>query len=259
MAGSEEKCGGYQVFELTAVEWGAAAVAAVILGMAKAGVAGVGMIAIPLLASVFPAKVSVGVMLPMLIFGDVLAVGYYHRHADWKILWRLLPMAVLGIIIGYFLMNVINDAQLKVSIGAIVFTLVLLTVLRDQGILRDSRIPSGFGVALVTGVVAGITTMLANAAGPVMLVYLLAMKYPKNEFIGTSAWFFMIVNWIKIPFSVHLGLITWESFGVSLRLAPVLLAGGVLGILVVKRLSDRVYMVWVQALAGIAALKLLLL
>lgn len=243
--------------ELSLMGWVTAGISALLLGMTKAGIPGLGMVAIPLMASIFPAKISTGVMLPILLVGDALAVVYYHRHADWRLLWRLLPVAVVGVVIGYFLMSRINDSQLRIGIGVIVFVLVVLTALRNRGMIRDESIPQRLWVAVVTGIVAGITTMLANAAGPVMMVYLLAMRYSKNEFIGTGAWFFMIINWIKVPFSISLGLITWESLLLDLKLVPLIILGGFVGIVVVKRISEKAYIIWVQVLAGLAALRLI--
>jgi uncharacterized protein len=226
--------------------------------MSKAGIAGLGLLGTPPLVSVFGARPAVGIMLPLLIVGDVFAVFYYHRHADWRMLSRLLPISFAGIIIGSAIMHRISDDALRISVGVIVLIMVLLAVLRNRGVIRDERIPKGWGVALVAGLVAGITTMLAHAAGPVMQVYLLAMGLRKNEFIGTGAWFFLLVNTFKVPFFVAQGQITRATLDVDLRLVLGIPLGVAAGIWLVQRLSNRTFVIWVEAMTALAALRLVL-
>jgi uncharacterized membrane protein YfcA len=197
-------------------------------------------------------------MLPLLIAGDVFAVWYYHRHANWRMLSRLLPIAFAGIAIGSVVMGRIDDTALRLSVAAIVLTMVLLTILRNRGIVPDERIPKGWGMALAAGLLAGIATMMAHAAGPVMQVYLLAMGLKKDEFIGTGAWFFLVVNSIKVPFFLTQGdLITRQTLAVDLRLAVGIPLGVAAGIWLVNRLSNRAYVLWVEAMTALAALRLL--
>lgn len=244
--------------QMTWTVWAVAVFCAVILGMTKAGFAGLSMVSTPIMVSLFQAKTSVGILLPMLIIGDVFAVFYYHRHANWRMLSRLVPTAFTGIVLGSLIMHRITNTQLRVGIGVIVLLMVGLTILRNRGIIPDERIPKGWRVALITGLVAGITTMLAHAAGPVMQVYFLAMGLKKNEFIGTGAWFFCLINLFKVPFYVGLGLITPETLLIDAKIMVGIPVGIVIGILLVKRLSDRGYAIWVQTLAAIGGLKLVL-
>ncbi|MBN2449177.1 MAG: sulfite exporter TauE/SafE family protein [Lentisphaeria bacterium] len=244
--------------DLSPFGWLLALGCAVILGTSKAGLPGLGLLAAPILASAFRAKVSMGIMLPLLVCGDVFAVFYYHRHADWRMLWRLLPAAFSGVIVGSLILNRITDGQLRVGIGVIVLIMVVLTVLRNRGIIRDERLPKGAATAAVTGLVAGITTMMAHAAGPVMQVYFLAMGLKKDAFIGTGAWFFMLVNAFKVPFYVGQGLITVDSLVLNAKIAIGIPLGIVLGIVIVRRLSNRVFILCIQALTALAAVKLIL-
>jgi uncharacterized protein len=237
--------------------WGVLAVAALLLGMAKTGVPGLGVLAVPLVAWVMPARASTGLLLPMLILGDCVAVAYYRRHAEWSHVLRLLPWTLAGIGLGCLLLNRMSDAQLRPLIGGIV--LLMLGVhgwrqWRAGGVALTP--PAHWLFAAGMGLLAGATTMLANAAGPIMILYLLSMRLPKIAFLGTSAWFFLIVNCAKVPFSAGLGLITWESLGVNLALAPMVMIGAVAGILVARRLPEKSFAMAAQLLAALAALKL---
>jgi len=233
------------------------ALAAVLVGVSKTGVPGVGIVAITWMASVLPARASTGLILPLLIAGDVLAVAWYRRHAVWSHLWKLLPCAVLGILIGYRLLAQVNDRQLRPIIGGIILVLLALNAWRNRRGAEATAIPRGWWFAGLLGVSAGVTTMMANAAGPIMTIYLLAMRLPKQEFIGTGAWYFLLVNLFKVPFSADLGLITAESLKFNLWLLPAVALGGVLGVLLLRRIPERAFQAAVQILAVAGAVKLL--
>ncbi len=242
--------------DLTLWGWLLALLCSALQGMSKAGIAGLGLLGTPLLVTLFGARPAIGIMLPLLVVGDVFAVIYYHRHANWRMLSRLIPIAFAGVIIGSLIMRHISDTALRVSVGAIVLLMVLLTVLRNRGVIPDDRVPKGWGIAMVAGLTAGITTMLAHAAGPVMQVYLLAMGLRKNEFIGTGAWFFLLVNSFKVPFFVAQGQISRATLMVDLYLVLGIPLGVAAGIWLVSRLSNRAYVIWVEIMTALAALRL---
>jgi uncharacterized membrane protein YfcA len=245
------------MYELTTQTWIIAVLCVAILGMAKAGIPGLGMIAIPVMAGLFPPKVSMGILLPLLVVGDVFAVSYYHRHADWGLVRRLIPPAFTGVIIGAVVMREISDSALRIGVGVIILVMVTLNALRSRGIISDACIPRGRSFSIVMGLFAGVSTMLAHAAGPVVQVYLLTMGLSKNRFIGTMAWFFLLLNSFKIPFYIGLGLINHESLLLNLRIAVGIPLGIIAGVLVVRVLSNRIYIIWVQLLAAAAALRLI--
>jgi hypothetical protein len=209
------------------------------------------------MASVIPARASTGLILPLLIVGDFLAVGYYRRRAVWPHLMKLLPCGAVGVLIGYRLMAHVNDRQLRPLIGVIILALLAFSAWRSRKSAGEMDVPRGWTFAVVMGLCAGITTMMANAAGPIMIAYLLAMRLPKEEFIGTGAWYFLIVNLFKVPFSADLGLITPASLRFNLALLPAVVAGAALGVLVARRISGKTFNVTVQVLALAGALKLL--
>lgn len=240
-------------------DWALAALGAFMIGVAKTGVAGLGVLAVALFAGVMPARESVGVVLVILVAADLVAVAVYRRNAEWKQLLRLFPWAAAGIGIGTVTLGRIDDGTVRVLIGAILVTLVVIRVVRDRrGGAGAPGVPPNAGFAALTGLAAGFTTMVANAAGPIMVLYLLAMRLPKLAFIGTSAWFFLAINLFKVPFSYHLGLISLGSVAVSARLWPFAIAGALSGRWLIERINQRRFEALALALTLIAGVRLLL-
>jgi uncharacterized membrane protein YfcA len=242
------------MMELNLFGWVVVASCAVMVGISKTGLPGMGILFVPLMAMVIPAKQSTGMVLGILILADVFAVSYYHKAAMWRHIIRLIPATLVGIVAGYFVMKVISDSQLKPIIGVIVVVMLAVNWWRNRG---GEDVPTQWWFAEVMGFFAGLTTMMANAAGSVMIVYLLAMRLPKVEFVGTSAWFFFIVNWLKVPFSVRLGLINVESIKLGFIMLPFIIIGAVLGIVALKKMPQKVFEITIQLLALVAAIKLL--
>ena len=248
----------FDLHTLTVGQWAVLAVAAFFLGLSKTGLPGAGILAIPFIAAVIPAKASTGLVLPMLIVGDLFAVAWYRRHAVWSHLFRLLPYAVLGILIGWKIMSHISDAQLRPLIGGIILVLLAVHVWRSRPHAAEPPVPQTHWVPAGLGLGAGITTMLANAAGPIMTIYLQTMRLPKAAFIGTGAWYFLIVNVLKVPLSAEMGLINSASLRVNLVLCPLIIIGALLGIRIANLLPEKLFGRFVLVLAALGALKLLL-
>lgn len=223
----------------TPLEWLLLAVAALAVGASKSGMPAFGPIPAALFASVLPAKASTGAVLGLLLVGDLIAVRMYHAHADWTILRRLIPTVVAGVLLGVVVLGFADDAAVRRIIGA---TLILLVVLRVALMLRQRREgaesrPVAPALAYVFGPLGGFTTMIANAAGPVMTIYFVASRLPVQAILGTAAWFFLLVNAFKVPFSVGLGLMTPQSLLLNLLLVPALLVGALGGRAVARRIS----------------------
>ena len=234
------------MFDLDIIGWFVIALSAIMVGVAKTGIPGVGILVVPLMAGVLPARSSVGVLLGILILADLFAAGYYRRNAQWQHLVRLLPIAFMGIIAGYFGLRAVSDEQLKPIIGIIVLVMLGFNYWRSKVRSEDTPVPTQWWFVVGLGFLAGVTTMMANAAGPIMIIYLLAMKLPKIEFVGTSAWFFFVVNWLKVPFSAKLELMTVESLKLNLMMLPFITIGAVLGILVLKKIPQKAFNIIVQ-------------
>jgi hypothetical protein len=239
------------------VGWLTLAVCGAVVGVAKTGVPGIGIMAVVAVASVMDTKQSVGFMLPLLIVGDVFAVAYYRRHAVWSQLVKLMPAALAGIVIGYFLMDRIDSGQLRHILGAIVIVLLALDFWYSRG--ENRKVPSHWIFGVLVGMAAGITTMLANAAGPLITLYFLAMRFDKRRFIGTAAWYFMVLNWVKVPFFLAQDppLITTQTLASDLLVAPAVVAGALLGVFVLKRIPQIWFVLTVKTLTLLAALRLL--
>jgi len=239
--------------------WAAAGVVAMLIGIAKTGVPGVGILAVVLLASVMDVKQSVGFLLPILIMGDCFALKFYRRHADWPQLARLMPAALVGIVIGYFLMERITSAQLRPLLGGIVMVLLALDGLRER-LPVSADAPSHGSVGVAVGVAAGITTTLANAAGPLIAVYFLSMRFDKHRFIGTAAWYFFVLNCTKVPFFIAQTppLITGRSVLGNLCLLPAVAAGALLGVFLLRKIPQKWFVVLVRILTALAAARLAL-
>jgi uncharacterized membrane protein YfcA len=242
---------------LTAAQWALAVLAALCLGVAKAGLAGLSLIHVVVFAFLFGARSSTGVVLPMLLAGDVCAVTAYHQHAQWRFVRRMLPPACLGVMIGAILMKGIDEHAYKPVIGWIILSLTALQIVRMQRPHWFETVPHTPAVAWGIGLLAGITTMLANAAGPVIAVYCLALGLPKLEYVGTTAWFFFIINAFKVPFSLGLGLINAETLLLNATLVPVVVTGVLCGRWLVLQLPQRIFDVLLLAFAAMAALRLI--
>jgi uncharacterized protein len=224
---------------MSALDWTVLVSAAILVGFAKTAIGGVGAIATALFATVLPARESTGALLPLLLAGDVLAVATYRRHADWPTLWRLFPSVAAGVAIGAAFVARVDDTAMRRTIGALLMLLVSLTVV--QRVRRTALVVTGRAASIGFGLLAGFTTMVANAAGPVTSIYLLATGISMMSFLGTGAWFYLVVNLFKLPFSVGLGLIDFGSVGLDAKLLPALVVGAVAGRLVVSRIDQRLF------------------
>jgi uncharacterized protein len=241
--------------------WLFAALGAFMVGVSKAGITGLSILAIALFTQVFPSsKQASGLVLPLLIFGDFVAVFAYRKHTQWRYVWRLFPWTALGVVLGYLALGRISDHATKSLIGGIIVSLAALSFWRSYiSVPNEQRTAAlHWSVAALVGVIAGFITLIANAAGPLMAIYLVAMRLPKMEYVGTTAVFFMLLNLFKVPFMVDLGLITVQSFGFNLMLAPAVLLGAVAGRWLLMRVNQALFEQLVLALSAIGGILLFL-
>ena len=225
--------------------------------MSKTGVHGAGMIAVPLLATIFGGQLSSGIMLPILCLADVMGVWYYHRHASWPHLKKLFPWAAVGTFLGTFVGGMIDDEAFKLIMAVVIVISVFVMIWLERGHKED--IPDYYWFAVLIGITAGFTSMIGNLAGAAMAIYLLSMRLPKNSFIGTSAWFFMVINWFKIPFHVIAWkTINWNTFLLDLTTLPFIALGAYLGVVIVKSLQEKAYRWFIIVMTLIAAVFMLI-
>ncbi|MBL8828970.1 MAG: sulfite exporter TauE/SafE family protein [Planctomycetaceae bacterium] len=245
------------MFELTPGEWTLALLAALGVGVSKSGFAGVGLFHVVVFAHLFGARSSTGIILPMLLVGDISALVAFRQHARWELVRRILPPALVGILIGWLAMHRIDDAHFRPVIGGIILLLAVLQIARMWRPNWFTHVPHATWFAWTLGLTAGVTTMLANAAGPIMALYLLAIGLPKFEFVGTSAWFFFIINAIKVPLSTELGLIDFDTLRFNLLLAPVIVCGLLGGRWLVHRVPQKLFDSLLLIFASVAAVRLI--
>jgi uncharacterized membrane protein YfcA len=241
--------------------WGFAALAAaaLLVGFSKTAVSGANTISLAVFAAVLPARESTGVLLPILIAGDLLAVLTYRRHAHWPTLWRLFPAVAAGVVAGTVFLMWADDAIVRTSIGAILLLMAAVTLWRRRAPATDLEESSGSRLKGPSyGVLGGFTTMVANAGGPVMSMYLLSAGFRKLSFLGTSAWFFLIVNTSKVPFSVGLGLIDARSLLLDAALVLFVVPGALIGKAAVHRINQRLFERLVIGATVLGGLQLLL-
>ena len=242
---------------LSPTEWMLLVLGALGIGVSKSGFPGVSMLHVVLYAFVFGARESTGVLLPMLVVGDCFAIHVFGRKAVWEQVRRLLPPTLFGILIGWILMGQLDETIFKRLVGAIILGLTVVQVVRNWKSNWFDNIPHSRWFAWTLGLLAGVTTMLANAAGPVVALYLLAVSLPKWELIGTTAWLFLVLNVLKLPLSYNLGLITPSTLLVGAALSLAIPVGIFSGRWLVSRVSQRWFNGILLAFTGIAAMRLI--
>jgi len=220
--------------------WLLIALAAFIIGLSKAGLKGIDMLNVTLMAIVFGGKASTGIVLPLLCSADIMAVLYYHRHAQWPLFWRLVPWMVLGILAGVFVGKDLNEAIFRKVMAVIIVLTVVIMITME--IRKTVIVPSNKLFTAGMGLVSGFTTMLGNLAGAFSNIYFLAMQVSKNHFIGTAAWVFLAMNFFKLPFQVfYWKNITGATLTTDIVLLPVLIVGFFAGLKITAGIKDDSY------------------
>lgn len=233
-----------------------ALLAAFILGASKSGLKGMGIVVVTLMAFAFSAKASTGILLPLLISADILAVIYYNRHAQWKYLLRFLPWMLAGVVIGAIVGKDLPEEIFKNGMAIIILISVVIMFMWER--IDKNQIPHTLWFAGSTGMAAGFSTMIGNLAGAFSNIFFLALKIPKNEFIGTAAWLYFIINIFKLPFHVF----SWQTVNVAslktdMYLFPAVLLGFLVGIRVVRVFKEKQYRNFILIMTGIGALIML--
>jgi uncharacterized protein len=244
--------------ELTSADALLLLVAACGIGFSKSGFAGVSLLHVLIFAHVFGAKASTGVLLPMLVIGDALAISFFGKKADWAQVRKLMPPAMVGVILGTALMGWLEESAFKPLVGCIILLLAAIQLTRTWNSNAFEQLPHARWFAISLGLLAGVTTMVANAAGPIVALYLLAVALPKLELVGTSAWLFLLINVFKLPFSYGLGLIDLDSLGLNIVFSPAIAVGMLAGRWSLNRLPQRWFDSLLLAFTALAAIRMLL-
>jgi len=245
--------------ELTWVHWVLGALGAIFVGLGKGGLPGMGNVTVALYLMILPGpKLSVGVLLPVLSSADIVAVRIYRRHASWVHLKKLFPWAFLGLLVGYFSFQSLDSQQVKLLIGGLLVVFTAIHLIRNYVMkISADNVPDHFFFRGFMGVLGGFATMVANAAGPIAAFYFLAMRLPKYAFIGTTAWFFLVINLIKVPFMIDLGIINWTWMYFSLAMMPFAMAATVVAPHIVKHINQKLFEALIWFFIAVAGIKLL--
>ena len=241
------------LFVFSNFNWGLILLSAFFIGLSKAGLRGIDMMNVTIMAIVFGSKASTGIVLPLLCVADIVAVSYYHRHAQWNHFWKLIPWMAIGILVGVYVGKDMNEVIFRKIMAIIIITTVIIMVALE--IRKNPIIPTNKIFVANMGLAAGFTTMLGNLAGAFSNIYFLAMRMPKNDFIGTASWVFLVINLFKLPFQVFFWkYITPESLYTDLLLLPAVLVGFWLGIKIVSKIKEDNYRKIVIVLTFLGAL-----
>ncbi len=228
-----------------------------VIGFSKAGLKGIELLNVTFMALVFGSKASTGIVLPLLCFADILAVLYYKRNVSWPLFWKLIIWMAVGIFIGVYIGNSLDDTVFKKMFAFIILIIVGMMIYletRKADFLPKSKL---FGP--IIGLIAGITTMIGNLAGPFSNIFFMAQKVSKDIFIGTAAIVFLSINFFKLPFQIiYWNNITQSTLKLDLLLAPALLLGFWLGINIVKKIKDSNYRKVIIALTIVGAFMIFL-
>ncbi len=231
-------------------------IGAVLLGISKSGLKGIDILIVSTMAIGFGAKESTGILVPLLIIGDIMAVIYYHRHAQWKILLKFLPWMITGVLVGAFVGRDLDEFLFKKMMSIIIIFSVFIMFWWER---KARKVPQKLWFAGITGTFAGFTTMVGNLAGAFSNIYFLAMRIPKDQFIGTAAWLFFIINLIKVPFHIF----SWHTINENslrndLLLIPFVIVGFLVGVKIVSLFKDRIYRLFILFMTAFAAIILLI-
>lgn len=241
---------------LTGWQLVAIAAAAILVGMGKAGISAITLLAIPVLAQPFGSKASTGLILCLFLVGDVFAVNAYRRHVRWDEIRKMLPAALIGLLIGIFVGNMVNDRQFKYLIASIIL-LCLVFLLYQERKGSQIRVPHSMWFVILIGVLSGFATMIGNAAGPIFAVYLLAIGLDKQNYLGTTAWFFLVINLIKLPLQIFAWHnITGYTALLALGALPAIYLGIRLGLWVIRSLNEKHFRYLILAMTALACIRL---
>lgn len=242
--------------QISIASWVMAATAVFLMGVSKAGLKGMSIFNVTLMALAFGSRASTGLIVPLLIVGDIFAVIYYNRHTQWKYILRFLPWMILGIFVGVLIGKDLPEQEFKWGMVTVIFISLGLLYWWDRR--KTEHVPTHWLFAGSMGIMAGICTMIGNLAGAFTNIFFLGMRLPKNEFVGTAAWLFFITNTFKLPFHIFVWkTVTVETLLINLRLLPAILVGLFLGVVIVKKINEKNYKRFILIVTAIGAIAIL--
>ena len=243
--------------EITLTSWILASCAAFVIGMSKAGIKGIAVINVTFMALAFGAKESTGMVVPLLILADIFAVIYYNRHTQWKYVFKVLPWMVFGVLVGVLIGKDLPERLFRIGMAIIIIITVFMMYWWDRK--KEKTVPTHWTFSSSIGTLAGITTMVGNLAGAFSNIYFLAMRLPKNHFIGTAAWLFLIVNVFKLPFHIFVWhTISAETLFLNLKLLPGIFLGFFVGVRIIKLINEVFFRKMILVLTALGAILIMI-
>ncbi len=242
---------------LTLAIYGPALFGAFCLGFSKAGFPGLALVNVIVMAELFGAKASVGIILPLLILCDLGVYPLFARFATWKQTWPLLSIATLGVFAGYVFLGHMNNELTRTAIGTIVLTMLALQLIRQFYPRILGNVEGARWFRWWSGLLMGVSTMIANAAAPAYSIYTLVNRFSKEQFLGIGARCFLLINLIKAPLMIDLAIINKNSLLIDLSLIPGLVAGVLIGRKVIHRIPQETFEMLLYVFSAAAGIRLL--
>lgn len=215
----------------------AAIPAVILLGLSKGGFAGVSAMALPLLALAISPVKAAAILLPVLIVQDIVSVWVFRKEWDRAILTLMIPSATVGIVLGYLLAAKVSPTVVLGVLGgiSIVFAAYRLWTSRGHQVAAPSNAPAVLGAVL--GVTSGFTSQIAHAGQPPFQMWVLPKRLPPSALVGTTAIYFAVINWLKVPAYLALGQFTHENLIAAAVLMPLAIASTIAGVWIVRRID----------------------
>ena len=236
--------------------YAAAVPAVILLGLAKGGFSGLGALSLPLMALVVSPVQAAAIMLPILIVQDVVSVWAYRHTWDFRNIAILVPSAVIGIFLGYYLAAQVSDSAVKLAVGAISVAFAVRRLVVERRKVPPKPAPADLPRGTFWGIVTGFTSMIAHAGGPPFQIYVMPQLLARDVFVGTGAIVFALVNWLKVVPYIALGQFTPANLATSAALFPVAIASTWAGVLLVRHVQGEKFYTFVYFLLILVGIKL---
>lgn len=229
-------------------------IAGLITGFSKLSVGGMGLLILPVMMLYFPGPVVLGITIPLYVLTDIVAAAHYRKHIQWSVLSRLMPLTLVGVLGGSWLLAHLPPEGFKLLLGVMIVAMILLGVLLER---CDTRLMCHPLSGHVAGTTVGFVSMTSNSAGPLVSLFMLEQNLSKEAYLSTRAWAFLMLNLIKLPFFFTLGLLNMETLQLTLWTLPGLALGALLGIKLLSKLEFKHIKWLVRGMATLAAIRLL--
>jgi len=228
-------------------------ISGLITGFSKFSVGGMGLLILPVIMIAYPGPEALGILVPMYLITDLMAIISYRKNIEWTVVKRVLPLSVIGIILGGFVLSNIDSKLFTLMLGFMIVGMLALGIWLDR---CDTSFMKHPFAGYTAGVIGGTVALTSNAGGPIFSLYLMEQDLSKESYVSTRAWIFFLINLSKIPLLYSIGLLTMESTIISFQAIPGLMVGALIGYFLLRRLKLTQFKWLIRGMAAIAAIKL---